>query len=236
MIRKIVGNFLTQPNQDFPIDCETFAALQDNQSLLAILGNIAGDRTILYGCEINGVNRKAGYVFLRTVDYPAGEILYFEGGAASAGLYLKKEAIPVTANDVSYPQAYVRRSLAAGIGEERWSWNQLKFLVSNATLAEKEDEQDDDIAALAPTPLGVVQIFAGGIDKIPQNYMHCEGQSLKSSDYPELYNVIGRLHTLSSLPTGTFCLPDLRSMFVVGYNPNDSDYNALAKKGGRKKT
>lgn len=56
------GNFLTQPNKDFPLDCETLEMLQANAALVAALGNIAGDKVILSGCEAsaNGNRQRLG--------------------------------------------------------------------------------------------------------------------------------------------------------------------------------
>ena len=234
-MEKIHGRFTSQPNRDFPLDCETMDAMQSNISLAAILGNIAGDKTILRGCEASGANRTAGYVFLRTADFPDGEVLWFEGGSTVLGFYLKKEAVAVTAFAVEYPQAYLKRSLAAGLGEEHFDWKDFKRIVSNAELSEKETAQDTNIAALAPAPLGIVQIFAGGADKIPGNYRVCDGQALSKTEYSELYGIIGSKHNVGTVASGLFCLPDLRSRFIVGFNGEDTDYDALAKVGGAKK-
>ncbi|MDR3227754.1 MAG: tail fiber protein [Prevotellaceae bacterium] len=237
-IQKILGNFLTQPNNDFPLDCETLDYLQKNEAILAIIGNIAGNKTILLGCELtnNNTSRNPGFVFLQTVDFSNGEILYFEGGAVASGMYMKKEAISVTAQNVAYPQAYIKRSLAAGIGSEQYSWNDFKTLTTNAQLAEKNVEQDNAIAALAPPPLGIVQMWAGGVDaqSMPENYMLCNGTELLSTEYPALYAKIGRIHTPTTVAQGRFRLPDLRSRFITGYNSDETDYNAIAKTGGEK--
>jgi microcystin-dependent protein len=234
-MEKTLGNFTSQPNRDFPLDCETLAALQDNAALAAILGNIAGDKTILAGCEVAGTNRTAGYVFLRTADFPDGEVLRFAGGSATLGFYLKKEAVSVTAFDVEYPQAYIRRSLAPGVGGEHFNWADFRHIATNAALSDKNAAQDAAIAALTPPPIGIVQLFAGAENKIPANYMLCDGRTLATAEYAELYAVIGRAHTPGTVGAGLFRLPDLRGRFVVGFNADDTDYNAVAKTGGEKK-
>lgn len=83
---KITGNFLTQPNKDFPLDCETLDLLQTNAALVATLGNLIGDKLILDGCGLsnNGTQRAPGYVFLRSKDYPDGEVLRWEGATYRA--------------------------------------------------------------------------------------------------------------------------------------------------------
>lgn len=120
----ITGNFLTQANKDFPLDCETLEYLQNLSAITAALGNIGGDKIVISGCTANreGTRRGEGYVFLRTNDHPEGEVLRWEGGPTSSGMYLKQEAIAVTANNVEYPKAYTRRTLAAGVGSENYKW------------------------------------------------------------------------------------------------------------------
>lgn len=93
------------------------------------------------------------------------------------------------------------------------------------------------------TPLGVINMWAGPIEKIPQNYKLCDGQALEISQYTELYNVIGETFNTAPLPTGgnwrvpssgTFRIPDLRQRFIAGYDPNDSQYNTIGTALGEK--
>lgn len=74
-MNKTLGNFLTQANRDFPLDCETLDYLQKLAGLAALAGNIAGDRVVLCGCEVNdeGTRRNEGYVFVRTAGNPDGD-------------------------------------------------------------------------------------------------------------------------------------------------------------------
>lgn len=237
-MKTTIGNFLIQSNKDFPVDAELFDSLQTNTAMLAVIGNIAGDKSILLGCEPeqNNTKRKAGYVFLRTKEYPDGEVLYWEGGSLSAGMYIKTETLAVSAQGYEYPKAYTVRSLAPGIGTETYNWNDFKTIKTNQQLADYSQSQDGQIALLTPPPLGLVYPWAGNVtgNAIPTGYMLCDGTRLLISQYTELYNVIGRLHTAANVPSGYFCLPDLRGRFVVGYSNEDTDYNAPAKAGGEK--
>lgn len=180
-----------QPNKNFPVDCETLDALQTNIALLQVLGNLAGDKTILLGCEEeqNGTRRKAGYVFLKTKDFPEGEVIYWEGGSISGGMCLKQAAIPVQAQGYEYPQAYVERSLAPGVGEENYKWADFREAQSLPELEAQIVALQTALAKIQRTPLGMVEIWAGS--RIPDGYALCEGQQLKQSEYPELYKAIG---------------------------------------------
>ncbi len=242
-MKTTLGNFLTQPNNDFPVDAETFDTLQQNQTILAIIGNLAGDKAVLYGCEPeqNGAGRRAGYVFLHTKEFPEGEILYWEGGSVAAGMYLKKEPISVSAQGYEFPQAYTVRSLAPGIGEENYAWTEMRDIPTiqqqELTIASLRAE----LALLMPPPLGIVQIWAGA--KVPDNYELCDGRELKIADYPELYAALDTTYNQGydsngrqvSTTSGYFRLPDLRGRFIVGYNTNDADYRTFGNVGGEKK-
>nr|DAR27460.1 MAG TPA: tail collar domain [Caudoviricetes sp.] len=241
-MKRTLGNFLTQANKDFPIDAETFDSIQQNQALLAVIGNIAGDKAILKGCEEEqgGIRRKEGYVFLRTIDFPEGEVLFWEGGVITGGMYLKKEAVSVNAQGYEFPQAYTTRSLAPGLGTEQYSWSDFREIPDIQELMAKNAALEEAIAKLTPPPLGIVQMWAGS--KIPEGYLLCEGQQLKQSEYPELYAALGTTFnsaysadgTRYSTTSGYFRLPDLRGRFVVGYHVSDRDYSIYGAVGGSK--
>lgn len=235
---KILGNYLTQSNRDFPLDAETLNYIQNNDALTAILGNIGGDKIILAGCEPmnNGANRAEGYIFVKTQTAPQGEILRFEGGAVSAGMYVKTESISVDAQGNSYPQAYTKRSLGAGTGNEKFAWSDFKSIKTNVELEAKAKALEDAITLLAPPPLGIAQIWAGYCtpEAIPAGYALCDGSTLSATNNPGLFAKIGRLHTPQAVGQGYFNLPDLRSRFIVGFDPNDKDYDIIGEKGGFK--
>lgn len=242
-MKQIQGRFLLQSNKDFPADCEMLDYMQTNAHVVSIIGNLAGDKAILLGCALTGggTQRNEGYVFLRTKEHPEGEVLYWEGGSISGGMYLKQAAIPVQAQGYEYPQAYVERSLAPGVGEENYKWEDFREAQSLPELEAQIVALQTALAKIQRTPLGMVEIWAGS--RIPDGYALCEGQQLKQSEYPELYKAIGTTYNNAydcngrklSTTSGYFRLPDLRGRFVVGYNVSDADYGSYGKVGGEKK-
>lgn len=93
-------------------------------------------------------------------------------------------------------------------------------------------------------PIGSVQIFAGKADKIPDDFLLCNGQRVLKSKYPKLYDVIGDTYNkyedyngvaVTAPPTGYFRVPDLRGRFITGYD-DDKTYKApsyaIGKYGG----
>lgn len=241
-MRQIHGRYLLQPNKDFPADCEMLDYLQTNTHVVSIIGNLAGDRAVLLGCapSDNGSRRAEGYVFLRTREHPEGEVLYWEGGATGSGMYIKQEVITVEAQGYEYPQAYVQRSLAPGIGAENYRWDDFREAQSLPALEAELAALRRALEAMKPAPLGIVELWAGR--GVPEGYLLCEGQQLRQAEYPALYAAIGSAFNNGydcngrrlSTTLGFFRLPDLRSRFVVGCNPQDDDYKAFGAVGGEK--
>ena len=89
-------------------------------------------------------------------------------------------------------------------------------------------------------PVGTVLIFAGMKDMIPDGWMACDGTAMISSDYPELFMVLGRSWGNGSDDDNedtNFNIPDLRGMFLRGVdggseNDPDADFRQAAKPGG----
>ena len=233
-MKKINGNYTTQSQNNFPLDCETLKYIQENRQMVEILGNIAGDKVILNGCTLNSAktDRSSGYVFVKTIDFPDGEVLYFEGGKVEDGMYLKKTNVSVTANAEPYPAAYVERTLAPGTGTESFSWTDFVALSdkTNRALMDEITALKAQIAGLAPAPIGSIQMWPS--DTLPTGYRLCDGSSLDKTEYAALYAVLGTTYGGSG---NTFNLPDLKGKFVAGKDSSVTDYNGLAKTGGANK-
>ena len=216
---KVLGKYLNQPDNDFPLDCETFDYIQNNNFITEILGNIAGNMCFIYGCEKNGTEYKPGYVFLRTDEHPEGEILPFEGGPLDSGeLCIKSQAVDVnTANNKTYTSVYTKRSLS--------------FTETVQGYVDIIADVNDFTYASYNKPLyGEIKIWSGPIETIPPGYHLCDGSQLEINRYPNLYNVIGDIYNKQHIgicttynpqdyyqtDPGCFRIPDLRARFVVG--------------------
>lgn len=228
-MNKIIGNFLaSQNNGSFPLDCETLDYLQTNRAMAEMLGAIAGDKIILSGCAVSGNTRSAGYVFLKTTDYPQGEVLYFEGGTG-ANLCVSKQSIGVTASATPYPNAYTERKLVAGQGAETYAWADFVPLTdkTNRQLRQELTALQSAVNGLSAVPVGSIMIWSGAT--APENWHLCDGALLTRATYPELYAVIGWTYGGLHGPDD-FRLPDMQGRYVAGYGANG--YNTLGSKGG----
>ena len=64
--------------------------------------------------------------------------------------------------------------------------------------------------------IGVVMLFAGPPDRVPDGWMMCDGQSLpQQGQYAALYGVIGTIYG-GGAASGTFRIPDLRGRTALG--------------------
>ena len=236
-MERVIGNYTSQENRTFPLDCETLEAIQENIDMLAALGNMVGDKTILDGCtEKAAGGRNEGYVFLKTTAYPLGEVLHFPGSNTDSDyLHIAASNGNVTQGTVTYTGAYTTRQVVQGTGDEQWAWEELNTPVDIEAIATslraEMETLAEEVARIKPVPLGVVEMYSGS--SIPDNYGVCDGQALSQELYPELYQVIGTRFNKSGTASGMFCLPDLRGRFIVGQG-SEEDYNTVGNIGGEK--
>lgn len=65
-------------------------------------------------------------------------------------------------------------------------------------------------------PIGTIQTFA--FNRVPNNWLICDGRTLSIESYPELYYAIG--NTFGGDCESNFSLPDLRGRFIRGWDKN----------------
>jgi len=63
------------------------------------------------------------------------------------------------------------------------------------------------------------------MNEIPNNYLLCNGSSILTTDYPDLFNLIGYTYGGSG---NTFNLPNFESKFPIGSNSSNSNFNATS--------
>lgn len=100
----------------------------------------------------------------------------------------------------------------------------IKYKDLNGNIKELTIRQADTL------PIGVIVEYAS--DKIPPNWLLCDGRELDRIAYKNLFNIIGTKYG-SGDGTNTFNLPDLRGKIVVGKS-NETEFDELGKTGGEK--
>lgn len=84
-------------------------------------------------------------------------------------------------------------------------------------------------SGVSDTPVGALMSYVG--NAIPDKWLECDGSSVSSTDYSELYNVIG---TTFGGDSSNFKLPDISGKFLVGLDSSDTDFDTMGKVGGEK--
>jgi microcystin-dependent protein len=102
---------------------------------------------------------------------------------------------------------------------------------SNPIQVEKET------LPISPIPIGGIIPFAGVTT--PEGWLMCDGQIVSSSEYKELYKVIGRTYTPVNhhppLSQSLFCVPDMTGRIPVGIDNGSrriTSNNILGASGG----
>lgn len=204
------GNFLAK--DDFPPSTYLLDFLQGLSVLSAQIARLGGSNYILSGCTVVDGIASAGYLVID------GEILPFAGGSVKDKITIQEVKIAETAFGVDYPEAYIiRTAVFSATGE--YIWKDFVQVLTNEELKTK-------IEQVRGEPPGMKVDWTGRIDRIPDNYMLADGRILKTEDYPDLAWFYGKENEES------FSLPDLRHLFIVGYDPTKTDYDSIGKTGG----
>jgi hypothetical protein len=82
----------------------------------------------------------------------------------------------------------------------------------------------NQLRSLKGTSIGTILAWSGDIGSIPRGWVICNGAGLNSTDYPELFSVIGYQYGGSGQ---TFTLPRLQDKAIADYHPSHSNISEL---------
>lgn len=94
-------------------------------------------------------------------------------------------------------------------------------------------------SAFVPDVVGSITAFAGPPEKIPDNWIPCDGRSLKQSEFKKLFRVIGLRysgpdHAAVPITDGMFRVPNLCGRVILGEGHGSGLTNRrLADTGGK---
>lgn len=234
---EVKGNFLTQPKKNFPLDCETLDNLQRAIATVEMFGNLLGDKIILSGCtkQVDGTYAE-GYVFIKSQAYPNGEVIPFKGGNTAQGVKIVTEDISVNTPTTVFASAYTVRYLAPADGSETgdiYAWDEFANVTPLRNYINNTDIKIKELEKKVSEHIGVIKMWAGTVDQIPEDYLLCDGRKVSGlgrDSFAALRAVLGAALDEHNM----FAVPDLRGRFIVGYNNEDEDYAAIGKTGGQK--
>lgn len=175
-----------------PVKGERLQEMQTAYSIFNELGNLAGNLTILSGCNVVGTSVSDGYVFIN------GEVLKFKAGFISTAVIIIENPSSKEFENGEVKAMHFERYATFGTNPgASWPWVSFTRLVSLRELQGR-------ILPAGTNP----QLYCGSVSSIPAGWQLCDGSN------------------------GT---PNLKGQFIVGYDPDDVDYDTIRKVGGAKK-
>lgn len=145
-----------------PMNQLVLGRLQTAFAIFNALGAIAGDKSIISGCEVVGATVSDGVVYVN------GEVFEFKGGVAQSTVIIVEESTNLVFKDLNNYPVVKTRYVTFGVGTESMNWADFKrgFPTKDivAGLAGKADQTAfDSLAAafaLAATKLATIAVNA----------------------------------------------------------------------------
>ncbi len=150
-----MNNVILDNPGGFPFEQDTLKFMQEaHADLLNKLGGIAGDKAILYGCDMIGNTVMDGLVFLN------GELFFFKGGAIQPTVIIVEEVTQMPYADGVNRDTYKKRYVKFGSGANQYNWADFRraYLQSAVMLDE-------------------IRMYAGNLSDLPLGWYLCDGQN-----------------------------------------------------------
>lgn len=192
----------------FPLDTTNLNFLQNCFRLLNSLGELAGNKAIISGCEkVGNTTITNGVVFFN------GEIFEFRGGTLGTTVIIKEEAVSGTFEDGSFKPIEITRYMTFGSStpDKTYQWSDFKRFDNLIQNTEKNADFERRLKALetkkSPIPIGVIAIWGKPeSEPIPEGWKECTdlrgrfplGWNPDDEDFNELGKVGGeKTHKLT---------------------------------------
>ncbi|CAA0249571.1 conserved hypothetical protein [Tenacibaculum maritimum] len=115
-----MNNLNFQELGGFPLETNTLTEVQKAYSIFNNYGSLAGNKTIITGCEEIGNSVTNGFIYLND------ELLEFRGGTKQSKIIIKQEIQEVEFEDKTIKPVYYTRYAAFGTGVNAVKWSDFK--------------------------------------------------------------------------------------------------------------
>ena len=82
-------------------------------------------------------------------------------------------------------------------------------------------------------PVGMIMPGAFPSTLVVEDWLKCDGSAVSRTEYSELFNAIGVSYGSGDGST-TFNLPNIKGKMIIGYDPDDDDFDTIGATGGGK--
>lgn len=192
-----------------PLTNDLLDVLQKTYDIYNCIAPLAGNLTIIAGCELSGSYVNPGVV---AID---GEVLPFVGGALSSTVYINIESQSETFQDQTDKILIIKKTVQFGSATTSYNWADF---VKLETLKEIQLRVNN------------------GVTQQQLNDLIAEVEVLKLKTAPIINDGIVMIwrKPLSEIPAGWKECIDYRGKTIVGRDPNDVDFSNINNTGGSK--
>jgi hypothetical protein len=190
----------------FPFQTETLDEMQKAFRIFNAFGYIAGNFSIISGCEVTGSLVNDGIVFLN------GEVFEFKGGQIGNDVIIVEEITAQEFEDGNDKDVIYVRYVTFGIGGVSYPWTNFKRPKTTIELTEQKAEQT------------LIELLITRITNL---------ESRPTSNVPVGMIAIWD-RPANEIPVGWVEYLPLRGRTPIGLDPNDNDLDSLGVNVGSK--
>jgi hypothetical protein len=195
----------------YPLNTERLQELQTSFEIFNSCGSLAGNYTIISGCNLTGSTVQNGFIFIN------GELLEFRESAVTP-----TSAVIIVETTVVRPfetgpdkVVYIKRHATFGTADISYPWSQFKRPIETKEIQAALDGKQDKTSA------GNLLARIEMLEK--KNAVFLMGGGMVVWCRP-----------VSEIPPGWRVAANWQGRVPVGFNPNDVDFNYVGKVGGFK--
>lgn len=241
-------NFKFMQTDGVPLTADLMDQIQEAYAIFNVIGDIAGNLTILSGCEINGTLVNPGIVVIN------GDVLFFEGGTISDKVFIHQQDILKTFKNQVSKVLIEKKTVKFGNASVVYNWDEfvrIPTLKEMKTAIDSKVSQTDfdvlksrmDIVELKTAPIingGVIWAFGKPFNEIPVGWKEATdyaGKTIVMYDANDpMFSTLGanvgsKTHTLTinEMPAHKHKVPlfanGSASGNAIGHPDNYIDYN-----------
>lgn len=207
-------NFKFLQTDGVPLTNDLMQLIEEAYSIFEVLGDLAGNLTILKGCNLVGSTVEPGIVAIE------GKLYHFEGGLVSDTVYINLQEIKKTFQNQTEKVLIENRTIKFGNAITTYNWSdfvrletlkQIQVKVNNSVTQQQFNSliAEIDLLKLKTAPIingGIIFPFRRPASEIPEGWKECidfrgktiVGRDPNDSDFANLGNTVGaKTHSLT---------------------------------------
>ncbi|WP_027380294.1 hypothetical protein [Chryseobacterium daeguense] len=192
-----------------PLTNDLMALLEEAYGIFEVLGEIAGNLTILAGCEEIGSTFNPGIVAIE------GKLYYFEGGLSTPTVYIHTEEIQETFQDQANKTLIEKRTVKFGNAVTTYNWADFVRL---ETLKDIQEKVNNSVSLSDFNALVARMVI----------------QEMKTAPIQNGGIILSWRKSASEIPQFWKECTDTRGKILLHCDPNDVDFSNLGNTGGNK--